>query len=97
MYLSFSKQKHPHEEFHQCTINNALEQFSNEVEVNGTTYLQLLGINLETIYFAYHLSFLVFVYFLPLSCFIISYVFIIYLMKMYGYNHSNLYPGRILL
>ena len=76
--MMFRKVKHPNLEFYQCTTNMAIENYSVLV-VQGDKALYLFhGIDTDIIYMIYHLSFLIFVYFLPLCCLIISYIFIIY-------------------
>ena len=79
--IMFRKVKHPYLEFCQCTTNMAIENYSVLV-VKGDKALYLFhGIDTDTIYMIYNLSFLIFVYFLPLCCLIISYIFIFCLIR----------------
>ena len=85
----FSKMKHPYLEFYQCTNNMVIERYSQLVVEGDKDFYLFHGIESDTIYMIYHLSFLVLVYFLPLCCLLVSYVFIIYLIrKRYKIDYS---------
>ena len=82
----FRKLKHPEIEFYQCTTTMAIEDSSYEVLVDGEKIFLFLGFDPETIYRFYHLSFLFFVFFLPLSVIIVNYVIIIKIITRYRYS-----------
>ena len=79
--LMFRKMKHPHLEFYQCTTNMVIENISTVVMDGAKATYFFFGIDSDTVYMIYHLSFLVFVYFLPLCCLLVSYIFIIHLIR----------------
>ena len=81
----FRKLKHPEIEFYQCTTTMAIEDASYEVLVDGQKIFLFLGFGTETIYRFYHLSFLFFVFFLPLAFLIVNYVIIIKIITRYRY------------
>ena len=67
-----------------------IESYSESVvEENKVIYL-FFGVNSDTVYLIYNLSFLIFVYFFPLACLLISYIFIIYLIRKPN-NHLQLF------
>jgi hypothetical protein len=70
------KAKHPYMEFYQCTTNMVIESYSELVVEGGRALYLFHGMDSDTLYMIYHLSFLVFVYFLPLCCLLVSYIFI---------------------
>ena len=71
--IMFRKVKHPNKEFHQCTSEMVIEMNSKVSVHNGKLVFDFFGLNIQLIYLLYHFSFLLFVYFLPLLCIIISY------------------------
>ena len=73
----FRKLKHPEIDFYQCTTTFAIEDVSDEVQVDGKKIFLFLGFDSETIYTFYHLSFLFFVFFFPLSVLMFNYFIII--------------------
>ena len=77
----FRKMKHPYLEFYQCTTNMVIESYSQLVVEGDKAMYLFFGVDSDTVYLLYHLSFLIFVYFLPLSCLLVSYSFIIYLIR----------------
>ena len=79
--LMFRKMKHPNLEFYQCTTNMVIENYSTVVMDDDKATYFFFGIHSDTVYMIYHLSFLVFVYFLPLCCLLVSYIFIIHLIR----------------
>jgi hypothetical protein len=83
--LMFRKMKHPNLEFYQCTTKMVIENYSTMVmEGDEATYF-FFGIDSDTVYKIYHLSFLLFVYFLPLCCLLVSYIFIVHLIRRLYY------------
>ena len=74
----FSKMKHPYLEFYQCTNNMVIESYSQLVVEGDNAFFLFYGFDPDTVYMMYDLSFLVFVYFLPLFFLLVSYIFIIY-------------------
>ena len=79
--LMFRKMKHPNLEFYQCTTNMVIENYSTVVKDGDKATYFFFGIDSDTIYMIYHLSFLVIVYFLPLCCLLVSCIFIIHLIR----------------
>ena len=79
--IMFRKVKHPYTEYHQCTSEMVLEMISDLEIKDGELVFHLLGLNLDLIYFVYHFAFLLFAYYLPLFCILISYAFIFYIVK----------------
>ena len=77
----FRKAKHPYMEFYQCTTNMVIKSYSELVVEGEKAFYLLCGIDSDTLYTIYHLSFLIFVYFLPLCCLLVSYIFIIHLIR----------------
>ena len=77
----FSKRKHNRLEFYQCTIRNALEDSSTFVVRGGEGVYLFYGIDTDILYLLFHLSFLVFAYFLPLIFLLINYLYISYLLQ----------------
>ena len=61
---------------------NAIEQYSVEVTINGSVYYEFFGTNVQNIYMLHSLSFLFFVYYLPLMLLIMLYIIMIYIMKV---------------
>ena len=79
--LMFRKMKHPNLEFYQCTTNMVIESYSELVVEGDKAFYLFYGMDSDTLYMIYHLSFLIFVYFLPLCCLVVSYIFIIHLIR----------------
>ena len=77
----FRKLKHPYMEFYQCTTNMVIESYSELVVEGDKAFYLFYGMDSDTLYMIYHLSFLIFVYFLPLCCLVVSYIFIIHLIR----------------
>jgi hypothetical protein len=79
----FRKLKHPAVEFYQCTTDMVVEEYSDQVVVDGETRFIFLGVDSETIYSIYHFSFLFFVFFFPLACLIFNYGIVIKMIRRY--------------
>lgn len=77
----FRKLKHPYVEFYQCTTDMVVEEYSSRVVVAGETKFIFLGVDSETVYSLYHLSFPFFVFFFPLGCLIFNYGIIIKMIR----------------
>ena len=82
----FRKLKHPAVEFYQCTTDMVVEEYSDQVVVDGETRFIFLGVDSETIYSIYHFSFLFFVFFFPLTCLIFNYGIIIKMIRRYFFS-----------
>ena len=63
------------------------------MEGDEATYF-FFGIDSDTVYKIYNLSFLLFVYFLPLCCLLVSYIFIIHLIRRRCHTHRLNKDGR---
>ena len=62
---------------------NAFEKYSNEVKINGSFHhYEFFGTDVQNLYMVHSLSFLFFVYYLPLMLLIILYIIMIYIMKV---------------
>ena len=79
--IMFRKLKHPAVEFYQCTTTLVVEEYANLVVEDGNTKFVLIGLDSNTIYIIYHLSFLFFVFFFPLTFLIITHIVIIKLIQ----------------
>ena len=79
--MLFRKMKHPDMEFYQCTTKMVIENISTVVMDGDKAKYYFFGIESDIVYKIYHLSFLVFVYFLPLCCLLVSYIFIIHFIR----------------
>ena len=79
--IMFRKMKHPYLEFYQCTNKMVVENYSHLVVEGDKARYFFFGIDSDTVYMIYHLSFLLFVYFMPLFCLLVSYIFIIHLIR----------------
>jgi hypothetical protein len=77
----FRKLKHPYVKFYQCTTHMVVEEYSHQVVVDGETKFIFLGVDSETVYSLYHLSFPFFVFFFPLGCLIFNYGIIIKMIR----------------
>ena len=86
----FRKLKHPDIEFYQCTTTMAVEDFSEKIVVNGQLKFLFLGVEAETIYRFYHFSFLLFVFFFPLTFLMVNYFIIIKLIRRYNFTFKFL-------
>lgn len=62
---------------------NVFEQYSKEVKINGSIHhYEFFGTDVENLYKIHSLSFLFFVYYLPLILLIMLYIIMIYIMKV---------------
>ena len=66
---------------------NALEQYSTEVTMcdgngNGSVHNEFFGTDVQNLYMLHSLSFLFFVYYLPLMLLIMLYIIMIYIIKV---------------
>ena len=77
----FRKLKHPMLEFYQCTTRMVVEEFSEVVRENDNLRFVFYGMDSIDVYKIYHFYFLLFAYFLPLLCLVISYIIIIKLIR----------------
>ena len=75
--LIFRRLKHPELEFYQCTTSMAVEEFSEEVFVDGEIKFIFFGFDAERIYSFYHFTFLFFVFFFPLAVLMVTYMVVI--------------------
>jgi hypothetical protein len=75
-----------------------VEEYSDQVVVDGETKFILLGVDSETIYSIYHFSFLFFVFFFPLTCLIVNYGIIIKMIRRYlSPSNERAYSQYILI
>ena len=79
--IIFRVLKHPDKEFYQCTTTLVVEEYADVVVDDDQTKFVLLGMDSSTIYIIYHLSFLFFVFFFPLTFLIITHIVIIKLIQ----------------
>ena len=73
--------KHPHRDFYQCTSELRLEMASDLYIVEGEMVFRWYGTDPKIIYAIYNLSFLFFVYFLPLACIVCGFLAILSVLK----------------